>query len=70
MPDIYLRHPLHGEKVEHNESLAQMDKGNGWVEFDPAVKPEPEVVPPVVNPSMVVPDFLKAAPKAPKSPKG
>ena len=70
MPDIYLRHPIHGEKVEHNPAIAQMDKGNGWIEFDPneraaqaavepdvppAVVPEPPAAPPEVPP-VVVPE--------------
>lgn len=69
MPDIYLRHPIHGEKVEHNPAIAQMDKGNGWVEFDPNERPVQEVVEPVVPP-VVVPEppavlpFLLAPPVA------
>ena len=36
---VYLRHPLHGEKPESNDMIASLDKKNGWVEFDPTVKP-------------------------------
>ena len=66
---VYLRHPLHGEKAESNDIISSMDKANGWVEFDPTIKPaivEPAVVEPVKaeKPKPVkaepIPDFLKA----------
>lgn len=73
MPDIYLRHPLHGEKVEHNEAIAQMDKGNGWVQFDPSeavpVAVEPAVEPAVVQePTAALPFFLAPSVAVPDAP--
>lgn len=35
MAVIYLRHPKHGEKVACNDLEAQMDRENGWEDFDP-----------------------------------
>jgi len=68
MPLVYLRHPLHGEKVETNDMIAQIDKGNGWVEFDPSVKPAPveAVIEPAADP-VEVPDFLSAPVKVKRS---
>jgi hypothetical protein len=36
MPSIYLRHPVHGEKVATMEAEARYDEANGWRRFDPA----------------------------------
>jgi hypothetical protein len=33
MPIIYLRHPVHGEKVAIAEEEAIADEENGWVRF-------------------------------------
>jgi hypothetical protein len=35
MAAIYLRHPVHGEKVACSDVEAEYDRGNGWVDFDP-----------------------------------
>lgn len=35
MAAIYLRHPVHGEKVACGDLEASMDRANGWVDFDP-----------------------------------
>lgn len=70
MAEIYLQHPKHGQKVAHSVLEAQMDKANGWEEFDPAegVPAAPEVVEPVA----VLPAFLTAPQEPPKGkkPKG
>ena len=46
MAVIYLKHPIHGAKVAASDIEAQMDRANGWEEFDPAVPvtPAPSVV--------------------------
>ena len=44
MAVIYLKHPVHGEKVEANEACAEIDRANGWVEFAPA-QPAAPVLP-------------------------
>ena len=36
MAVIYLKHPVHGTKVACSEIEADYDRGNGWVDFDPA----------------------------------
>ncbi len=33
MAVIYLRHPIHGDKVACSEIEAQYDRENGWVDF-------------------------------------
>jgi hypothetical protein len=35
MPNIYLRHPKHGEKIAISWNEAQEDMTHGWEEFDP-----------------------------------
>jgi len=35
MPNIYLRHPKHGEKVAISWLEAREDIEHGWEEFDP-----------------------------------
>ena len=42
MAVIYLRHPVHGEKVACLEAEAVYDEKNGWVRFD--VDEEPVTV--------------------------
>jgi hypothetical protein len=36
MPNIYLRHPKHGEKVAISWLEAREDMEHGWEEFDPS----------------------------------
>ena len=36
MPNIYLRHPNHGEKVAISWLEAREDMEHGWEEFDPS----------------------------------
>ena len=36
MPNIYLRHPKHGEKIAISWNEAQEDMAHGWEEFDPS----------------------------------
>jgi hypothetical protein len=52
MPNIYLKHPIHGAKVAIAQEEAAADKRNGWVEFDPSAPKAPTEVAqeaPVVN---------------------
>jgi len=52
MPNIYLKHPKHGAKVAISVLEADLDKRNGWVEFDPSAPKAPAEVAqeaPVVN---------------------
>ena len=60
MAHIYLRHPLHGEKVAHSDNEASSDRANGWVDFDPIAKP--------IEVEQVTPEPVKAA--KPKPVKG
>ena len=46
MSVIYLRHPLHGDKVACSDSEAAYDKHHGWTEYDP-------------NQTVEIPSFLK-----------
>ena len=39
---IYLRHPVHGNKVAIAEAEAEADEKNGWERFEPGA-PENEV---------------------------
>lgn len=70
MADIYLEHPIHGQKVCHSESEAAYDRGHGWVEFDPKerVKPAPVEESPAPEPEPEMPAFLAPAPVAPPPP--
>jgi hypothetical protein len=34
MPNIYLRHPIHGTKVATMEVEAEADEKNGWVVYN------------------------------------
>jgi len=36
MPNIFLRHPKHGEKVAISVLEAREDMEHGWEEFDPS----------------------------------
>ena len=36
MPNIYLRHPKHGEKIAISWLEAREDVEHGWEEFDPS----------------------------------
>lgn len=67
MATIHLCHHLHGVKIASSDGEASGDRANGWVDFDPTVKPEPIEEPVVVVPS-ALPDFLKAPTKT--KPKG
>lgn len=52
MGAIYLRHPIHGEKVESSDIIATQDRANGWVDFDPT----PVAVPSFLKPSTPLPE--------------
>ena len=41
MAVIYLKHPIHGAKVAASDIEAQMDRANGWEEFDPTAPAAP-----------------------------
>ena len=48
MPNIYLKHPIHGAKVATMELEAEYDEQNGWVRYNPneskfEPQPEPEI---------------------------
>lgn len=44
MPNIYLKHPIHGAKVATMEMEAEYDEQNGWVRYNPnETEPEPEI---------------------------
>lgn len=58
MAVIYLRHPVHGEKVASSQMEAEHDREHGWEDFDPSVKEAPEQAPPPPA-EPVVPPFLK-----------
>lgn len=51
MAVIYLRHPVHGEKVACSDFEATEDRKNGWEDFDPTKR---EVAPA----APAVPSFL------------
>lgn len=40
MPNIYLKHPVHGAKVAIAVDEAEADMRNGWEEFDPSAPAE------------------------------
>ena len=69
MPDIYIKHPLHGQKVCHSEAEASYDRSNGWVDFDPYAKGPQAEADPIVEPAKaedVVPDFFNVLTKGKK----
>ena len=35
MPNIYLKHPIHGAKVATMDLEAEYDEQNGWVRYNP-----------------------------------
>ena len=41
MPNIYLKHPIHGAKIATMELEAEYDEQNGWVRYNPD-EPEQE----------------------------
>jgi hypothetical protein len=43
---IYLKHPLHGQKVATSDTEAEYDETNGWVRYNPDT-PEVEVAEPI-----------------------
>jgi hypothetical protein len=51
MPNIYLRHSTHGEKVAFSALEAQNDMEQGWEEFDPS---NPDDLEPPVSSEMAV----------------
>jgi hypothetical protein len=51
MPNIYLRHPQHGEKVAFSTLEAQDDIERGWEEFDPSNPDDSESSAPVEEPA-------------------
>ena len=45
--NIYLKHPIHGNKVATMEAEAEYDETNGWVRYNPdtpLAADEPEAV--------------------------
>jgi hypothetical protein len=44
--NIYLKHPIHGNKIANMELEAEHDEQNGWVRYNPDT-PEVEVAEPV-----------------------
>ena len=46
MPNIYLKHPIHGAKIATMEMEAEYDEQNGWVRYN-LDETEPEVEIPV-----------------------
>jgi len=47
MPIIYLRHPVHGDKVAIAEQEAEFDEQNGWERYNPDTPSAPEAAAPV-----------------------
>ena len=43
MPNIYLRHPIHGTKVATMDIEAEEDEKNGWVVYNPDTRIKNEV---------------------------
>ena len=41
MPNIYLKHPIHGAKIATMELEAEYDEQNGWMRYNPD-EPEQE----------------------------
>lgn len=73
MTIIYLKHPVHGEKVASLEAEAKHDEARGWKRFDPSmpVAPSPNpiaVAQPFATGVLVVSsDALKRRGRPPKS---
>jgi hypothetical protein len=47
MPNIYLRHRIHGAKIATLEMEAAYDERSGWERYTPGTEDEPDTVPPV-----------------------
>lgn len=45
MPNIYLKHPIHGAKVATMELEAEYDEQNGWVRYNPNEPAQEEEIP-------------------------
>ena len=41
MPNIYMKHPIHGAKIATMEMEAEYDEQNGWMRYNPD-EPEQE----------------------------
>ena len=41
MPNIYMKHPIHGAKIATMELEAEYDEQNGWMRYNPD-EPEQE----------------------------
>ena len=50
MPNIYLKHPIHGAKVATMDLEAEYDEQNGWVRYNPNE----------LQPVVEIPSFLQA----------
>ena len=40
MPEIYLRHPIHGVKIASLEQEAEHDEMHGWQRYTPGKEPD------------------------------
>jgi hypothetical protein len=47
MPNIYLKHPVHGAKVAISDMEVEYDEGNGWMRYNPFVRSDFEKAVPV-----------------------
>jgi hypothetical protein len=47
MPNIYLKHPVHGAKVAISDLEVEYDEGNGWMRYNPFVRSDFEKAVPV-----------------------
>lgn len=45
MPLIYLKHPVHGEKIASLDLEAEHDEKHGWVRYTPGEEETPEAQP-------------------------
>lgn len=50
MPNIYLKHPIHGAKIATMDLEAEYDEQNGWVRYNPNE----------AEPVVEIPSFLQA----------
>jgi hypothetical protein len=44
MPIIYMKHPVHGDKIATLELEAEHDEKHGWERYTPGEEPAPEPV--------------------------
>ena len=44
MPNIYLKHPIHGTKVATMDAEAEADAQNGWIVYNPVTPVDKTVV--------------------------